>query len=285
MIVPGVVAALLVVLVLHLGLVVGSAYSVAWPNPFRRWREYEADWIESRRPIRLAIEEPEPFEAHLLARRPGRPAVLLCHGRSRRASWMLPLADALADAYDVCLFDLIHHGDRGYGTTTLSIREALDVAAVLDRLEAEGYDRIGLVGISIGGASAIRAAAGRTGALRALVSIGCFHDLETFLRERHRAHHYPPYLYPATRWLVRLLAGYSIDEVQPAASMARVAVPALVLHGTADRLVRPHFAVPLAEEAGGQPVYFDGGHDEPGNAELQGLVRSFLDLHVAREIR
>lgn len=278
----------------HVLFLAGAIFSISFTNPFLRFADREPGWRESRSPREIEIDSEvygveEDFPAYILGRG-DRPVVVLAHGRSRRASWMLPLADRLKGDYDVCLFDLRNHGDRGFGTTSLGWHEGMEVAGVLKALYDGGCTKIAVVGISIGAAASVRGVAhwGEGGApgegpLRALVTIGCFAELEDFVRDRSSDFLLPPYLFPAVRGAAEWLADYDMSGVSPARDMERVrkaGIPILVLHGSNDWLVDPENAEILARNAGTEPVYYDGDHDEPDNEELQEEVASFLARHL-----
>lgn len=284
----------------HVAFLVGAIYSIAFTNPFLRFADREPGWLDDRSHRRIEAEGTDgEFPAYILGEG-DRPIVLLVHGRSRRASWMLPLADRLKGDYDICLFDLRHHGDRGLGTTSLGWHEATDVMAVLNALYDDGYSRIAVVGISIGAAASVRAVAhmnqspeelveaGVVGVyreleespIRALVTIGCFADLAGFIHGQCSTFLLPPYLFGPVRASVESLADYEISRVRPAEEMKHVRTPVLVLHGRNDYLVDPENAEILARNAGTSPVYYDGDHDEPDNTELQEEVASFLARHL-----
>ena len=87
------------------------------------------------------------------------PTVVLVHGWGSNKSAMLDRAALLHDAYNLVLFDLRNHGQSEDSDTTQGVREAADVEAVVDWLEAtKGPERIALLGVSMGGATVLNAA-------------------------------------------------------------------------------------------------------------------------------
>jgi uncharacterized protein len=90
---------------------------------------------------------------------PAGPTVVLAHGWSSNKSAMLERASLLHEAYNLVLFDFRNHGQSERSDTTQGVREAADLAAVVDWLEAaKAPDRIALLGVSMGGASALNMA-------------------------------------------------------------------------------------------------------------------------------
>ena len=87
------------------------------------------------------------------------PTVIVAHGWSDSKSGMLERAAVLHDTYNLVLFDFRNHGQSGRSPTTQGVREAGDVEAVVDWLEtAKGPEQIALLGVSMGGASAVNEA-------------------------------------------------------------------------------------------------------------------------------
>ena len=90
---------------------------------------------------------------------PSAPTVIVAHGWGDSKSGMLERAAVLHDAYNLVLFDFRNHGQSGRSPTTQGVREAADLHAVVDWLEtAKGPDQIALLGVSMGGASALNEA-------------------------------------------------------------------------------------------------------------------------------
>ena len=90
---------------------------------------------------------------------PAGPTVVIVHGWGSNKSSMLDRAALLHDAFNLVLFDLRNHGQSEETDTTQGVREATDVVAVVDWLEAsKGPERIGLLGVSMGGVTVLNAA-------------------------------------------------------------------------------------------------------------------------------
>jgi pimeloyl-ACP methyl ester carboxylesterase len=92
---------------------------------------------------------------------PSGPTVMIVHDWGSNKSVQLDRARMLHDSYNLLLVDLRNHGQSGEAPTTHGVREAADVRAMLDWLEtAKGPDRVAVLGVSMGGATALHAAAG-----------------------------------------------------------------------------------------------------------------------------
>jgi uncharacterized protein len=91
---------------------------------------------------------------------PAGPTVVLVHGWGSNKSRMLDRAALLHDRFHLLLVDLRNHGQSGEAPTTQGVREAGDLRAILDWLEATyGPERVAVLGVSMGGATALAEAA------------------------------------------------------------------------------------------------------------------------------
>ena len=100
--------------------------------------------------------------------------VIFCHGFSVGKNF-LPIkrwVETLSAQVDAIAFDFRGHGESG-GATTFSDLEVLDLDAVAGYACQSRYDRVVLIGCSMGGAIAIRYTAGSQD-VDALVTIGAF---------------------------------------------------------------------------------------------------------------
>lgn len=167
-----------------------------------------------------------------------RAALVVCPGffKSKETGVFQRLSRALAEEWDVAAMDFRGHGRSG-GWYTFSARESADLEAVLGRLQ-DRYDRIGLLGFSMGGAIAIHAAGRAPQKIRAIATISspaAFEDVEFRF------------------WTLRALRG-GLEGLEPGAGFrpgnpflrkpravdhlpALPPVPVLFVHGTRDAIV------------------------------------------------
>jgi dipeptidyl aminopeptidase/acylaminoacyl peptidase len=181
-----------------------------------------------------------------------RPALVLVHGWGRNAERMLPYVAILRPmGYHLLAFDARHHGasDRDGHASMKKFSE--DIRAALDflvcRPEADS-DRVGVLGLSVGGSAAIHAAAHDT-RLRAVVTVGAFaHPREAMLEMGFGR----LWLAPATPLVFRFMewrVGARFDELAPERQITRVAGQLLLIHGEQDAVVPLTHAHRLARAA------------------------------------
>lgn len=88
--------------------------------------------------------------------------IVICPGffNSKENRWMRKAVDLVLSQHDAIVFDFRGHGESG-GEYTWSAKEHLDINAVLDYAQLQGYRRIGILAFSLGAASSINAVAQR----------------------------------------------------------------------------------------------------------------------------
>jgi len=92
---------------------------------------------------------------------PETPTIVLAHGHGVNKSAVLSRAEILHANYHLVLFDFRNHGQSEEAVTTIGLRERLDLARVIDWLEAEkAPSSIGVLAVSMGSAAALMEARG-----------------------------------------------------------------------------------------------------------------------------
>lgn len=216
-----------------------------------------------------------------------RPALILVHGWGRNAERMLPYIAILRPmGYHLLAFDARHHGvsDRdGHASMrkfSQDIRAALDFLA--HRTEVDS-DRLGALGLSIGGSAAIHAAA-HDARLRAVVTVGAFaHPREAMLEMGFGRFWLAPAMPLAFRFM-EWRVGARFDDLAPERQITRVAGRVLLIHGERDTVVPASDAHRLARAAQGHAEVWllpgrghSDAHLEPAlPARLQGFFAAML---------
>ncbi len=169
--------------------------------------------------------------------------VVMVHGynsaRDDENTGMYRVAKNLVERnFSVLMFDL-----RGYGQSqgerfSLAWFEQEDVRGAIAFVQSRGYQHIGLLGYSMGGASSLLAAADEP-AVQAVVADSAYADLMDVLdREVPRRSGLPGIFTPGIVLMAKLMYGIEASAVKPAEAAARLgARPLLVIHGQDDRLI------------------------------------------------
>ncbi|MGH2427505.1 MAG: alpha/beta hydrolase [Candidatus Limnocylindria bacterium] len=162
---------------------------------------------------------------------PTGPTVVLSHGWGSNKSNMLERAAVLHASYNVVAFDYRNHGQSGPALTTVGVTEQEDLLAVVDWLVAtKGPDRIAVLGVSMGGATAA-AQASRDSRVDALILESTHATLANAAQKRMERAGYPLSL-PGS-WAILMGAlirtGIDVTAADPIQSVERLDGRAVLL--------------------------------------------------------
>jgi len=220
-------------------------------------------------------------------------AVILVHGRDacrgdelRASTFDLALSLTL-EGLSVVMLDLRGHGESDYARLTFGQRERRDVLGAVDFLLAHGYrpTSIGVLGASMGGASAIGAAAEEP-AIGALVTDSAFADLGEVLRAQFtRLTCLPACFLSGALLVARALTGEHLLRHTTMGDMRRLSGrPTLVIHSAHDPFVPVAHAHQLAHAASCAVWITDGNRHlasfGSARAEYTDMVRRFFHEHL-----
>ncbi len=177
-------------------------------------------------------------------------AVLLLHGyRCDKRSMLLRASMLFETGITVFLFDFRNTGDSGGDFTSFGYYERLDLAAALDTLAHldtginEGIPhiaKVGLLGLSNGGATAILYAAENPDRVDALIVDSSFKSLDSAVSQSFT--HFvglPAFPFaPITVWITEMRTGISRKVIMPEKSVQKIAyTPILIIHGMEDDVI------------------------------------------------
>lgn len=167
-------------------------------------------------------------------------AIVLAHGYANNREDLLDEAALLTKhGYGVLLFDFAGHGASDKTLVTIGDHERQDLIAALDFLSVQpgvDPDRIGALGMSMGGATLALVAA-QDERVRAVVIEAAFPTLEAVIADKAGL------LGPLTRWPARWAIQYkgvNIDAVRPVDALCAISPrPLLLIYGDRDEVVPP----------------------------------------------
>jgi fermentation-respiration switch protein FrsA (DUF1100 family) len=229
-----------------------------------------------------------------IAGRPGSGAVVLMHGVRGNRSPMAPRARMLRDAgYSVLLFDFQAHGESAGSRITFGHLEGRDAVAAIDfvRRRMPG-EKIGAIGVSLGGAAALLAPDALT--VDALVLEGVYPEIDAATANRINDNLGPwigPLLSQPLAWVLALvtapLLGVAPADLRPIDHMAKVRAPLLMLTGARDTyttVAETSAMFARAPEPKSLWIIEGAGHvDLQSHApEPYGRVLGFLSRHLRR---
>ncbi len=213
--------------------------------------------------------------------------IIFVHGFAGNRSAFLPEAALLARrGYGALLFDLRNSGESDGDTTTLGLREVNDVEGAVDFVLAQSggaVNRVGLMGISMGGATAILAAA-RLPQVSAVVAESAYTSLPDSLGVTFKQMTgLPPFPFaPLVVFFGEREAGLRISQVRPVAAVAAISPrPILLVHGCQDTVIPVSNAQALYAAAGEPKELYlveGAGHGGFLQAEPQDYPRRLVEF-------
>jgi pimeloyl-ACP methyl ester carboxylesterase len=220
------------------------------------------------------------------------PTLIFIHGFGSNREELLDQTKLTHDhGYNALLLDLRNHGQSQGEITTFGYQEVIDVKAALEYLLARpdvDPDRIGLVGHSMGGAVAIRAAA-QIPLVKATVVESSFTSLEDNIEQGVRVlTGLPPFPFaPLVVWFGEREAGSTIHLIRHIDDLAQITPRAILfIHGELDALVDVSNSHNLYNAAGEPKELYivqhagHGGLYETNPEEFENRVISFLDQYL-----
>ncbi len=222
------------------------------------------------------------------------PAIIMCHGVGANKSDFTELAAALARrGFFVLLFDFRAHGESGGSRTSLGYHEQKDIAAAVDVLKKRreiDQKRIGIYGFSMGGATAILAAA-TSHAFAAVVADSAF----TSLRDQARTSVMGFYHLPSFPFVNLAVLGYelyfqtSVKNISPVSVIGALSpTPILIIAGEGDKLIPAdngralYAAAKEPRELWIIPVADHGGTLAAAGSEYEKRVGEFFERNLKK---
>ena len=220
------------------------------------------------------------------------PTIIICHGLGANKSDFTDLAVFLARrGYLVLTFDFRAHGDSEGSRTSLGYHEQKDVSAALHYLSSRpevDQGRIGIFGFSLGGSTAILAAA-ETRKFRAVAADSAF----TSLRDQARQAITGYYHLPAFPFVNLSVLGYElyfqtrVGSIDPESVIGAISPdPVLIIAGEGDDMIpaengrRLYQAAREPKELWVIPVGGHGGTVAAAGSEYNKRVGDFFDKHM-----
>ncbi len=239
----------------------GAALAVGLLHASERWLRPERVHLTlppvgGVEPLDFRSEDGVRLHGLLLRSEPGAPLAVFCHGYQRSIEETFALAAEFhARGYHSLCFDFRACGRSGGRYTTLGYREPADVrAAVRAGIARTGSERAVVHGISMGGASAILAAASEP-RIAGLATDSAFAALLDAISQRLST--VRPALRPAydiTRRIAQVLARANPASVRPVDAVPLLAPrPLFLIHSRADEQV-PYRQHELLRAAARGPV-------------------------------
>jgi fermentation-respiration switch protein FrsA (DUF1100 family) len=235
------------------GLTIYGASQVTSP-PRSEHRDDPRAWGLPCETIELVAADRVPLTGWFARAPSERAAIIIAHGHGANRHASLAYASFLFPEYSVLLPDFRAHGDSSGQLTSVGYHERQDLIGAARYLRTLGYERIGVLGVSMGGAAALLAAA-EAPEIDAVVADSSFAVLRHAVREGARLRGYPAAIVRPLAYLscqtAALWLRYPMHSGDPINAVQRIAPrPLLLIHGDADTFILPEESQALYAAAG-----------------------------------
>lgn len=170
--------------------------------------------------------------------------LVLVHGRKGRKEDYLLIGERLCAAGFRCLLpDMPAHGEHPVQTITFGLRESGVPAKVLSEAANQFHFNArpaALLGMSMGGAVSMHAAAREDAPWQTLVIISSFDRLDATIQNNvsRRVGSRLGHLWQlGAGWIYQKRTGVELKDIRSDVQAARLKIPVMVAHGTADRVI------------------------------------------------
>jgi len=230
--------------------------------------------------VELASDSVDVVRGWFARGRPGGGVVVLLHGIGASRWTMLDRARFLhAEGFGVVLVDFRGHGESTPASSTYGVRESADAAAAVALARArEPGERVGVIGVSMGGAATLLGP--RPLPIDALVLESVYPTIDRAVADRARA-----WLGPLGAPLVPLFLdvilpsrGVHREALRPIDRIAEQRAPILILAGTADRYTTIREARALYARAPEPKAFW--AVDGAGHEDLHAFARTEYERRV-----
>jgi pimeloyl-ACP methyl ester carboxylesterase len=187
------------------------------------------------------------------------PTLVLVHGWSRNLGRMLRYIQNLHPlGYNLLAFDARHHGSSDPDDHASMYKFGQDVQAAVQHIKTFDIDteRIGVVGLSIGGAGSIYAASIEP-SIKAVVTVGAPAHPVDVMRRQFKQHHIPGFLINLVLKQIEWTIGAKYEDFAPVNVIAKSDASFFIIHGSEDEVVVPSQGDKLSQAArDGQASYW-----------------------------
>ncbi len=200
-----------------------------------------------------STEDEITLRGWLLPAQAGKSIIIMVHGAdSHRADpsvGMLDIASGLVEhGYNVLMFDLRGHGESGGNRVSAGYYEQRDLLGAVHYVKGRGFERIGVLGFSLGAATSLMATA-ESDDIDAVITDSSFADLKDMMEpEFSKRTKFPKFFLPPLLFMVKIMYGVDFNAVKPIEFVSEIAPrPIFFIHGELDETVPLEHAYRLRE--------------------------------------
>lgn len=163
--------------------------------------------------------------------------IILLHGYPADKANLLRWAQFLYKDFNLFFLDFRYFGDSEGSITTIGHREQNDLKAATNYLKNRGFNKIGVMGFSLGGAVGILTAS-KDNRIKAIVSYNGFANIDLMGHEFYQ--NLFVLKYPLTflaRFWAQIFLGINVNEIAPEKAARNLTTPILLIHSKSDQTI------------------------------------------------
>lgn len=261
----------ILVILLFIAFVLFLLILKAFKNPVRQHDKTPEDIGIPFEEIRIPTKNNSSLYGWRIPGKEKVPLLILVHGWGRNAGRMLPYIEKFHKAgFNLVAFDSRNHGSSDADQHSTMLKFAEDIHSTIEYATEHGWTKkvkIGLVGLSIGGAASIYAAA-HDERIKAVITVGAFAEPQAVMKKQLKDRYIPtPIIWTFIKF-IQYKVGLKFSDIAPVNHIQNSEANYLLIHGEKD------VTVPLEQ---GEKLLKKG---QPGQVQLWKMPnRGHSDCH------
>lgn len=173
----------------------------------------------------------------------GEPVIVVVHGsegnRAHPADRNLGItSDLVNHGYSVLMFDMRGHGESEAKHISAGYYERYDVLGAVDYIRQSGIEtKIGILGLSMGAAASLMAAA-ESEEIAAVVADGGYADIVSIFESEFSARSsLPGFFIPIILFVANKMYDIDFAAIKPGEAVSELSIPVFIIHGEQDDMV------------------------------------------------
>ena len=180
--------------------------------------------------------------------------VILLHGYPANKANLLNWSSFLHDDFNLFFLDFRYFGDSSGSLTTIGHQEQKDLQEALNYLQEKGFDKMGVMGFSLGGAVGILTAS-KDARIKAIVSDSSFANIDLMGHQFYKNLFILKYpLTYLTELWARLFLRLNPQDIAPEKAARNLSIPVLLIHSKDDQTIPFENALHIQKALQGNPM-------------------------------
>jgi len=230
----------ILVILLFIAFVLFFLILKAFKNPVRSHDKTPEDISIPFKEIRIPTNNNCSLYGWWIPGKENAPLLILVHGWGRNAGRMMPYIEKFHKAgFNLVAFDSRNHGSSDADQHSTMLKFAEDIHSTIEYAADNGWlknEKAGLVGLSIGGAASIYAAA-HDERVKAVITVGAFAEPQSVMKKQLEDRYIPTPIIWASIKYIQYKVGFKFSDIAPVNHIQNAVADFLLIHGEKDLTV------------------------------------------------